>query len=330
MTSEPPPEPAPGPPLGLPVPIWFVLFVGCGIVASLCRDALWDDAIMATFLGVGLVVMAVVSWHTGAERAWSRFVLLTLYGGVVLGAALLLCSMLGWFAAEVLMRGRSGELMMWFARIVLAWFFGLLVLLLLRRPAQRGWNYVRFVVLCLIATGAVSAFALMFVFTGPADLSIYPSPEASPYRLPWKPGVGRLCCPGNRAVISHRGWEEFAYDFIMPVGAEICAARGGEVRQVVDHNDGNGWNFPNNGVVILHADGSYAEYLHIRKNGGRVRIGQKVKQGDVIAEAGNVGYSTLPHLHIHVVKDKRTIPFVFADVPGDGIPRMGRRYVSGQ
>jgi Peptidase family M23 len=306
------------------------MFVACGIVASLCQDALWDDMIIVGYFATGVVIMAIAAWHAGLQgrRRW-LFPVATVLCGFLLGFVLLVCSLLGWFAAEVLMRGRSGEWTMWFSRILLTWFFGLFVLLLLRRPVRRGWNYVRVGVLCLLAAGAVTALVLLEIHTGPADLSIYPSPEDSPYHLPWKPGITRLCCQGNRAVISHRNWEEFAYDFIMPVGAEICAARGGVVTQVVDHNDGNGWEHPNNSVVILHPDGSYAEYLHIRKDGGRVRILQKVNQGDVIAEAGNVGYSTLPHLHIHVVKNKRTIPLVFADVPGDGIPRMGRRYVSG-
>ncbi|MBI3823878.1 MAG: M23 family peptidase, partial [Planctomycetes bacterium] len=48
-----------------------------------------------------------------------------------------------------------------------------------------------------------------------------------------------LCGQSNRGVVSHRGFEQYAYDFTMPVGAEVCAARGGLIVNVIDHNDGN-------------------------------------------------------------------------------------------
>ncbi|MBI3823877.1 MAG: M23 family metallopeptidase [Planctomycetes bacterium] len=90
---------------------------------------------------------------------------------------------------------------------------------------------------------------------------------------------------------------------------------------------------PHNVIGIRHDDNTLAQYLHLRKNGARVKKGQRVAQGEVIGESGNVGYSTSPHLHFEVTRyiDKRwvTIPVTFADVPGDGIPRAWRRYTSG-
>jgi murein DD-endopeptidase MepM/ murein hydrolase activator NlpD len=133
-------------------------------------------------------------------------------------------------------------------------------------------------------------------------------------------------------VVSHRDREQFAYDFSMPVGSDICAARGGEVIKVVADRDGHGYRWPNNMVVIRHEDGTTGSYLHIRKDGARVAVGDKVTQGQVIAASGHVGNSMLPHLHFHIVdaEDKGTIPISFSDVKEDrGIPRMFKWYKSG-
>jgi hypothetical protein len=103
------------------------------------------------------------------------------------------------------------------------------------------------------------------LFTGPRDLSLYPLAADSPYRLPWPAGESHLCVQGNRGVVSHRGFEEFAYDFTMPVGSDVLAARGGVVRRVDVSHDGHGWDMPNNLIVIDHGDGTFGNYLHLRR-----------------------------------------------------------------
>jgi len=174
---------------------------------------------------------------------------------------------------------------------------------------------------------------LFLVLTGPEDTAEFPASEASPYLLPWRAGISRLCVQGVRGIVSHRGDSRFAYDFYMPVGTEICAARGGEVVRVVQEHEGNGIQWPNNLVVIRHEDGTRACYAHIRKNGSLVKQGQRVQQGDVIAASGNVGNSMMPHLHFHVVDADKgvTMPITFRDVHRHGgIPRMFFWYVAGQ
>lgn len=131
----------------------------------------------------------------------------------------------------------------------------------------------RFLMAGLLTILAFIAWFLMF--TGPRNLDQYPLPASSPYRLPWPGGVKYLCVQGNRAVVSHRGDEEFAYDFLTPVGSDVCAARAGVVRQVVAEHDGNGYNAHNNFITIRHEDGTYAWYLHLRQGGNYVRIGEK-------------------------------------------------------
>lgn len=174
---------------------------------------------------------------------------------------------------------------------------------------------------------AVAVFAL---FTGPRQLEQYPEPAQSAYLLPWPEGVIYLCIQGNRAVVSHRGREEFAYDFVMPVGSDVCAARAGVVSRVVQEHDGNGRGWPNNLVLVDHGDGTTGRYLHLKRNGALVKVGDTVAQGQVIAHSGNVGNSMLPHLHFDVTRTdtRETLPITFFDVPKDGIPRMFKSYRS--
>jgi murein DD-endopeptidase MepM/ murein hydrolase activator NlpD len=170
------------------------------------------------------------------------------------------------------------------------------------------------------------------LFTGPRGLDRYPPRYSSPYRLPWPAGQTHFCCQSNRGIVSHRNWEEYAYDFKMPVGTTVCAARGGQVVSIDVSHDGHGPTMPNNLIAIDHGDGTVGWYLHLQKDGGLVQAGERVVQGQPIARSGHVGRSLTPHLHFQVTDRARTAtqPISFADVSRQlGIPRMLFFYKSG-
>ncbi|WGH90308.1 M23 family metallopeptidase [Auritidibacter ignavus] len=56
-----------------------------------------------------------------------------------------------------------------------------------------------------------------------------------------------------------------------------------------------------NHLVIKHEDGVYAAYAHLRKGSVRVKFGDRVETGDIIAEVGNTGNTTEPHLHVQLM-----------------------------
>lgn len=86
-----------------------------------------------------------------------------------------------------------------------------------------------------------------------------------------------------------------AVDFAAPVGTPILASAGGEV--IINRT--SGWN-GGYGVylVIRHSNGTQTLYAHNSRN--NVSVGDKVKQGDVIAFIGSTGKSTGSHVHFEI------------------------------
>ena len=81
-------------------------------------------------------------------------------------------------------------------------------------------------------------------------------------------------------------------------GDPLFAAQDGTVIRSFMAWSGSGYGGYGNVVVIKHADGNYTLYAHCQKL--LVKVGDTVKQGDVIALMGNTGNSTGPHLHFEI------------------------------
>jgi murein DD-endopeptidase MepM/ murein hydrolase activator NlpD len=55
-----------------------------------------------------------------------------------------------------------------------------------------------------------------------------------------------------------------------------------------------------NHVVLDLGDGQFAFYAHLQPGSLRVKVGDRVKRGQVLGLLGNSGNSTEPHLHFHI------------------------------
>ncbi|MGZ9586233.1 murein hydrolase activator EnvC family protein [Paenibacillus marinisediminis] len=98
-------------------------------------------------------------------------------------------------------------------------------------------------------------------------------------------------------VSGRKGAFHSGLDMATPGGTPIYAAESGVVILA------EWWSGYGNCVIIDHGNGLWTLYGHIRNGGIKVEKGDKVNQGDKIAEVGTTGNSTGNHLHFEVRVD---------------------------
>jgi murein DD-endopeptidase MepM/ murein hydrolase activator NlpD len=105
--------------------------------------------------------------------------------------------------------------------------------------------------------------------------------------------------------VTHIGNLSNAIDFLVPEGTEVYAAADGTVTALKDDSNSGGFDpkywYEGNYVVIRHK-GESTEYEHFRYKGVVVKVGDAVKQGQLIGYSGSTGYSRGPHLHFEVME----------------------------
>lgn len=79
------------------------------------------------------------------------------------------------------------------------------------------------------------------------------------------------------------------------------------------------WDLRGNFIVIKHADYEYSMSAHLAPGSITVRVGDSVKQGEVIAKCGNSGNTSEPHLHFQLQSSKSFftsagLPIAFSNV----------------
>jgi murein DD-endopeptidase MepM/ murein hydrolase activator NlpD len=125
---------------------------------------------------------------------------------------------------------------------------------------------------------------------------------------------GMRISPFTRAPDFHKG-----LDLSAPTGTAIYAAADGIVSFAGRYplrESVNWWRF-GNVVVINHSDRFVTIYGHC--DSIKVRRGQEVKQGQVVATVGSTGWSTNSHLHYEVRSD--------LEQPGSYVPIDPRIYI---
>jgi murein DD-endopeptidase MepM/ murein hydrolase activator NlpD len=128
-------------------------------------------------------------------------------------------------------------------------------------------------------------------------------PSTAPVDGPVGSGFGFRIDPFTGRSALHTG-----LDFPSEVGTSIMAAAGGMVTNVEVHPDYG------NMVEIAHGNGLVTRYAHTSKV--LVKSGDLVKRGQVVAQVGNSGRSTGPHLHFEVLVD--------------GVPQNPARFLAGR
>lgn len=94
-------------------------------------------------------------------------------------------------------------------------------------------------------------------------------------------------------------------DLSTPIGTPVLAAHSGTVSRTVT-TQGDSRTGLGNLIEIEGDDGITTRYHHLPTGGVLVTVGQTVTAGEQIAESGNSGSSTGPHLHFTVFTDHTT------------------------
>ena len=167
----------------------------------------------------------------------------------------------------------------------------------------------------------------------PGDPDVLPDAAVS-YRAPFSVGLSFPVTQTYPDSITHLTRDSMhAVDIAMPVGTDIVAARDGIVFDVSSTNfkggpDADQYADLANLVRILHDDGTFAVYAHLNWNSIRVNPGDRVQAGQYIADSGNTGFSSGPHLHFAVQRNLgmrvESVPIAFRGPGGASVrPQRG-------
>lgn len=111
----------------------------------------------------------------------------------------------------------------------------------------------------------------------------------------------------------------YGMDFTAPTGTEVYSTGDGTIASIKSSMRGLG-----NHITIDHGFGYQTVYAHLNSF-NNLRVGQKVKRGDVIGFVGSTGLSTAPHLHYEVhLNGNRVDPanYYFNDLSPEEYERM--------
>lgn len=115
-------------------------------------------------------------------------------------------------------------------------------------------------------------------------------------------------------------------------GQEVLAPGEGTVVQVIDgsidvspgekdRSVGVG-----NAIIIDHKNGEYSLLCHFKHNSIKIKVGDDVKQGDLIGLCGNTGNTSQPHVHFNLqdgsqMYNSKGLPAQFKNIVVDGVKK---------
>jgi murein DD-endopeptidase MepM/ murein hydrolase activator NlpD len=128
------------------------------------------------------------------------------------------------------------------------------------------------------------------------------------YRTPVP--MGKVSAFGSHFISpAHQKSLKNSIDFYVPVGIRIIAPADGTVSRIIENSNVHGistayW-LKGNSISIKCTNGEYIWLEHLQRGFATklgIRVGRKVKAGDVIGISGNTGFTENPHVHMELNK----------------------------
>jgi len=132
------------------------------------------------------------------------------------------------------------------------------------------------------------------------DNSVYTGGEFAAPVAGWKPLVTSEFGSRTHPITGEVNSFHSGIDIGLEEGTEVCAVADGTVLFVKKMSKGYGWH-----LAINHGGKVVTLYAHLSKI--LVEEGQEVFKGVPIAESGDTGGSTGPHLHFEVIVDGKPV-----------------------
>lgn len=142
------------------------------------------------------------------------------------------------------------------------------------------------------------------------------------FALPFSKGKTYNIMQSNKGSFSHNDdYSRYAVDFEMKTGDTITSADDGFVVGVIKDYEYGGndrkWIPYANYITIYHPhSGLFTQYVHLKKDGSLVKVGDAIKRNQPIGLSGATGYASGEHLHFNVLipekgKTLKSVPFSF-------------------
>jgi len=171
------------------------------------------------------------------------------------------------------------------------------------RPKAFAWSLPAVIVLLAMAFGCHKTVEPQDPMPSCLERAVFGDPSQSLYVLPYPIGKSYMVYQTYCGPQNHGHDNQLAYDFEMPLGSPVLAARAGTVVRVFDtHLDSDKYDSQFNFIFILHDDGTAAFYAHLRQHCAVVREGDAVQAGQHIADLGHLGNPVADLLHFGVYR----------------------------
>lgn len=124
----------------------------------------------------------------------------------------------------------------------------------------------------------------------------------------------------------------YGKDILAPADGVVVGVLDGQPDSVITKNgivDCSANDIYGNHIIIKHSDACYSVLAHLKGGTICARVGEAVRRGQMIAQCGNSGNSSEPHLHFQIQNGKSRffsagIPICFDGITSQPFPPYGK------